>query len=75
MKFLSDATRHNLNAQLVKLEALTPGDFAIVIRRNELLGNALNTEQLLSELAEEVRMKNIGETRGIGFTATLLVDQ
>ena len=61
----------NLRAQLARLDELSPGDFATVVRRGALLGDSLSPEKLLSELVEEVQMKRSGQSRGIGFTAAL----
>ncbi len=61
----------HLRVQLARLDELSPGDFATVVRRSDLLGGSLSAEQLLSELSEEVQMKRSGQSRGIGFTAAL----
>jgi hypothetical protein len=41
------------------LPGLTPGDFAMVCRQRELLGEALTPEQSLRRLAGEWRMKQV----------------
>jgi len=51
-----------------QLATLTPGDFAVVRRKAEILG-LLNDQQALTELLrEEVRTRSAGTSKRIGFT-------
>jgi SpoVK/Ycf46/Vps4 family AAA+-type ATPase len=54
--------------RLLRLDALTPGDFAAVKRQAELLGEALPPEEFLAHLEAEHRVKpEVRRRRDIGF--------
>ena len=54
--------------RLLQLEALTPGDFAAVRRQVEVLGEAFEPDEFLSQLEAEHRVKpQVRQQRGIGF--------
>lgn len=55
-----------VQAQLGQLDNLTPGDFAVVLKNQRLLGVPLSAEQFLHGLESEVRVKRHGKGR-IGF--------
>jgi len=57
--------------ELSRFDKLTPGDFATVVRKNRLSDSTLTPNDLLIGLASEESFKSIGESRNIGFTATL----
>jgi SpoVK/Ycf46/Vps4 family AAA+-type ATPase len=55
-------------ARLAKLDVLTPGDFASVKRQVDVLGEAFEPDEFLSQLESEHRVKpEVREQRGIGF--------
>jgi SpoVK/Ycf46/Vps4 family AAA+-type ATPase len=55
--------------RLAQLDLLTPGDFAAVRRQVELLGQAFEPDEFLSQLESEHRVKpEARQRRGIGFT-------
>ncbi|WP_028997370.1 ATP-binding protein [Azohydromonas australica] len=57
--------------RLAQLDLLTPGDFAAVRRQVELLGQAFEPDEFLSQLESEHRVKpEARQRRGIGFTPT-----
>ncbi len=56
-------------AALRRLSNLTPGDFAAVRRRQELLDAPPTAADLLAALAEESRLKPDGTKRAIGFAS------
>ncbi len=61
---LSDEQRSRLAA----LDHLVPGDFAAVQRQVEILGDALEPDEFLSQLESEHRVKpEVRQRRGIGF--------
>lgn len=61
---LTDEQRGRLRG----LEALTPGDFASVRRQVEVLGEAFEPDEFLSQLEAEHRVKpQVRQQRGIGF--------
>ncbi|WP_310734509.1 ATP-binding protein [Azohydromonas caseinilytica] len=61
---LSDEQRQ----RLAQLDLLTPGDFAAVRRQVELLGEAFEPDEFLSQLESEHRVKpEARQRRGIGF--------
>ena len=54
--------------RLMKLDALTPGDFAAVRHQCEILGEALTPEEFLLQLEGEHRVKpEVRQARSIGF--------
>jgi SpoVK/Ycf46/Vps4 family AAA+-type ATPase len=54
--------------RLAQLDLLTPGDFAAVRRQVELLGQAFEPDEFLSQLESEHRVKpEARQRRGIGF--------
>ncbi|MFO0553906.1 MAG: ATP-binding protein [Polyangiaceae bacterium] len=59
----------NLRDRLARQSALTPGDFAVAVRRAELLGDALTPERLVTLLGQEQERKR-GSSRAIGFGVT-----
>jgi len=55
-------------ARLRKLDALTPGDFASVQRQTDVLGEAFDADEFLSQLEAEHRVKpEVRRGRSIGF--------
>jgi SpoVK/Ycf46/Vps4 family AAA+-type ATPase len=55
-------------ARLRRLDVLTPGDFAAVKRQVDVLGEAFEPDEFLSQLEAEHRVKpEVRERRGIGF--------
>jgi SpoVK/Ycf46/Vps4 family AAA+-type ATPase len=55
--------------RLARLDALTPGDFASVKRQVDILGEAFEPDEFLSQLEAEHRVKpEVRQLRGIGFT-------
>lgn len=58
-------------AKLAKLDCLTPGDFATVVRQNRLDNDELSPDNLLQSLIMECSFKKQTVSRGIGFTANL----
>ena len=64
---LSDEQR----ARLAALDQLVPGDFAAVKRQVEILGEAFDPDEFLSQLEGEHRVKpEVRQRRGIGFVRT-----
>jgi hypothetical protein len=62
---LSDEQRRRLS----QLEALAPGDFASVKRQVDVLGEAFDADEFLSQLESEHRVKpEVRQRRSIGFT-------
>lgn len=61
------AEAHRTQADLARLDGLTPGDFATVVRRCEALGESVNAERVAAGLAAEARGRG-GGTGRIGFT-------
>lgn len=62
---LSDEQRQ----RLATLDQLTPGDFAAVKRQIDILGQAFEPDEFLSQLESEHRSKpEVRHRRGIGFT-------
>ncbi|HEY9064414.1 MAG TPA: AAA family ATPase [Burkholderiaceae bacterium] len=54
--------------RLARLDVLTPGDFASVKRQVDVLGEAFEPDEFLSQLESEHRVKpEVREQRGIGF--------
>jgi SpoVK/Ycf46/Vps4 family AAA+-type ATPase len=61
---LSDEQR----SRLAQLDQLVPGDFAAVKRQVEILGEAFEPDEFLSQLESEHRVKpEVRQRRGIGF--------
>jgi transitional endoplasmic reticulum ATPase len=60
-----------LQHQLALYSNLTPGDFATVVRRNRLSAGPLTPQTLLGLLVREVRTKDQGRSKPIGFTAKI----
>ena len=56
-------------AGLDTLHTLTPGDFAVVRRRAQVLGIADDPDELLAMLKAECRAKPGGSSRTVGFAA------
>ncbi len=56
-----------VRSSLDRLGSLTPGDFAAVARRVDVLGDAVTAEWFVAELAEEERLKPGGIPARIGF--------
>jgi SpoVK/Ycf46/Vps4 family AAA+-type ATPase len=55
-------------ARLAALDQLAPGDFAAVKRQVEILGEAFEPDEFLSQLESEHRVKpEVRQRRGIGF--------
>jgi SpoVK/Ycf46/Vps4 family AAA+-type ATPase len=55
-------------ARLARLDALAPGDFAAVKRQVDVLGEAFEPDEFLSQLEAEHRVKpEVRDRRGIGF--------
>jgi SpoVK/Ycf46/Vps4 family AAA+-type ATPase len=57
--------------RLARLERLTPGDFATLVRRQRLATGPLTAGSLCEGLRRELSFKSGREERGIGFTAPL----
>ena len=63
------ALRAEHRQRLARLDLLTPGDFAAVKRQVEILGEAFDPDEFLSQLEAEHRVKpEVRQSRGIGFT-------
>jgi transitional endoplasmic reticulum ATPase len=58
-------------SRLGRLDNLTPGDFATVVRRVHLSGEDLIAQRLLEGLEAESRLKGAHTSRAIGFTASV----
>ncbi len=55
--------------RLQKLDQLTPGDYATVLRQVHILGEKLTADEFIDQLENECAAKNGGRIqRGIGFT-------
>ncbi len=55
-------------ARLARLDGLTPGDFAAVQRQTDVLGDAFDPDEFLSQLEAEHRVKpEVRQRRSIGF--------
>jgi SpoVK/Ycf46/Vps4 family AAA+-type ATPase len=58
----------DVQARLVKLDQLCPGDFAAVKRQVDILATAFSLEEFLEQLEAEHRIKpEVRESRSIGF--------
>ena len=54
--------------RLLQLSALAPGDFASVKRQVDVLGEAFEPDEFLSQLEAEHRVKpDVRQQRGMGF--------
>jgi SpoVK/Ycf46/Vps4 family AAA+-type ATPase len=65
-----DATRltDEQRQRLRQLDALAPGDFASVKRQVDVLGEAFEPDEFLSQLEAEHRVKpDVSQQRGMGF--------
>ncbi|UCZ56620.1 ATP-binding protein [Desulfurispirillum indicum] len=73
---VAQACRHFLGIRvpmeaLGGLTSLTPGDFAVVKRKAEILGKLRDQQYLLNMLREEMAAKEgVANTKGIGFLST-----
>ena len=57
-----------LKTRLAKLEVLCPGDFAAVKRQIDILGEGFTSDEFMSQLEAEHRIKpEVRESRGMGF--------
>ena len=57
-----------LKARLAKLTQICPGDFAAVKRQTDILGATFSSDEFMSQLEAEHRIKpEVRESRGIGF--------
>lgn len=63
--------KNHWKTELAKFNNLTPGDFATVIRQNNLNKIKITPESLLKELSIESSFKQDTTTRGIGFMAKI----
>lgn len=54
--------------QVIRLDRLTPGDFAVAVRQFELWGTAATAQKLYEQLAKECEAKGV-PSRRIGFGA------
>ena len=61
------AERKQCCAALVKMHALTVGDFATVVRNHHVIGDVMTVASLLVGLQKEHEIKTSGQTRAIGF--------
>ena len=62
---LDDAARRRLH----RLDALVPGDFAVVKRQSRMMGAMPTPDEFLSELESECGLKSNKQSRMIGFIA------
>ena len=53
----------NVQTALARLDQLTPGDFAVVLKNQRLLGSPMSAEQFVKALAAEVAIKQQGKGR------------
>ncbi|HHC73902.1 MAG TPA: AAA family ATPase, partial [Thiothrix sp.] len=53
--------------KVMALQGVTPGDFATVSRQNRFSKQTLGAEQLFKGLEREIRFKQYGAFKGIGF--------
>ena len=57
-----------LQGRLAKLTQICPGDFAAVKRQTDILDAAFSSDEFLSQLEAEHRIKpEVREARGMGF--------
>ncbi|ART81984.1 hypothetical protein CBP31_04540 [Oceanisphaera profunda] len=59
----------HLYSALCKLSQLTPGDFAAVARRHQVMGEKISPESLLAGLQQEHSLKTADQSKPIGFMA------
>lgn len=62
--FGSDAPREMLGG----LRGLTPGDFAVAVKKAKILGAHQGPAELITLLRQELKMKGLQPERTIGFT-------
>jgi len=62
-----DSLANSVKLKLARLETLTPGDFATVVRQARALGMRYGSEKLLAALEEECRAKRRGVKLVTGF--------
>ncbi|MHB8426010.1 MAG: AAA family ATPase, partial [Gammaproteobacteria bacterium] len=67
----SGAIPAEVMTRLIKLGTLTPGDFAVVVRKARVYGLSLSAERLIQGLEQECRFKERDTSRPVGFTADL----
>jgi SpoVK/Ycf46/Vps4 family AAA+-type ATPase len=60
-----------ISAQISRLDNLTPGDFATVVRQSRLIAEGLTADGLYQGLLKESRFKADARPRQIGFTAQI----
>jgi len=60
-----------ISAQVSRLDNLTPGDFATVVRQSRLIAEGLTADGLYQGLLKESRFKADARPRQIGFTAQI----
>ncbi len=63
--------KSSLKKALSKLNDLTPGDFATVVRQSRLCKEPMNADLLLHGLSRESSFKQTSKSAGIGFTAEI----
>jgi SpoVK/Ycf46/Vps4 family AAA+-type ATPase len=51
------------------MQGITPGDFATVVRQNDFSGEPLSADALFKGLEREVKFKQYGAFKGIGFVS------
>lgn len=69
--FLKDTAE--FKGKIESLSVLTPGDFAVVNRKNRLSGQQMTIEQIFKALIEECKFKpNYQRNDGIGFMSELM---
>jgi len=66
---LSPDEKGIVKKQLIAIPQLTPGDFAAVTRKLEVLGEQANVSLYIESLKEEASFKDGKHKHGIGFTA------
>lgn len=65
---LPDGTvAESLRLRLDRLAEVTAGDFAAVARQHGLMGDAVHADKVVAALEEEVRLKQGGARRSVGF--------
>jgi SpoVK/Ycf46/Vps4 family AAA+-type ATPase len=67
----ADSLGEQYRTALSRLSNLTPGDFAVLVRRNRLAAGPLTPKTLLEGLGKESRIKQRDQSRPIGFTAKI----
>jgi len=66
-EIINDIDQPYWEKKVLALQGVTPGDFATVSRQNRFSKQALNAEQLFQGLEREIRFKQYGAFKGIGF--------